>query len=62
MTITIGTWIIPTIITIILTCIMFRPNQGSGACAFELLLRLFWMIPICIVWIIYMGIVIFLKG
>jgi hypothetical protein len=54
--IVVGYWIIPLIITIILLCIMFRPNPEKDGWFGDLfiLFRLFWTIPILIVWIIYL--------
>ena len=61
MTITIGLWIIPTIITIILLGVMFRPDRSSGAYNFGAIFRLLWIVPICVVWMIYMGLVLWLR-
>lgn len=61
MTITISTWIIPTIITVILLCIMFRPDRSSGTYNFGAIFRLLWIIPICATWMIYMGLMMWLR-
>lgn len=55
MTITIGLWIIPALITLALVCVMLRPYQRSGQYDFGQIFRLFWLIPIAAVWMVYMG-------
>jgi hypothetical protein len=54
-------WIVPVFITVILLCIMFRPYRSSGQYDFGQIFRLFWLIPIGAVWIIYMGILLIIK-
>jgi hypothetical protein len=61
MTITIGLWIIPTIITFILLGVMFRPDHSSGDYNFGAIFRLLWLIPIFAVWMIYMGLMLWLR-
>jgi hypothetical protein len=51
----------PALITVILLCIMFRPYRSSGQYDFGMVFRLFWLIPIGAVWIIYMGILLIIK-
>ena len=47
---------IPTFITIVLIIVMCRPYERRGAYDFGLLFRLFWLIPILSVWVIYLGV------
>lgn len=61
MIITINSWIVPALITVILLCIMFRPYRSSGQYDFGQILRLFWLIPILAVWIFYMAILLVIK-
>jgi hypothetical protein len=61
MIIKIELWIVPVFITVILLCIMFRPYRSSGQYDFGQIFRLFWLIPIGAVWIIYMGILLIIK-
>ena len=60
-TITIKSCIIPILITVIMLCVMFRPYRSSGQYDFGMVFRLFWLIPIGAVWIIYMGILLIIK-
>ncbi len=62
MTITIGAWIIPLVISLILFVIMIRPNpNGGGFMDMTPIVRLLWMIPILGVWLVYFIIVACLK-
>lgn len=61
MTITIGLWILPAIITLVLLVVMFRPYQRSGQYDFGEIFRLFWLIPIGAVWMLYMGLLLWLR-
>lgn len=61
MTITIRLWIIPALITLGLLCVMFRPYQRSGQYDFGEIFRLFWLIPISAVWMLYMGLMLWLR-
>ncbi len=61
MNITIGIWIIPTIITVILLGVMFRPDRSGGDYNFGAIFRLLWIIPICVTWMIYMGLIMWLR-
>ena len=61
MTITIGTWIVPTLVTVALLCVMFRPYHRSGQYDFGEILRLFWLLPICAVWVAWMAIMLLVK-
>jgi hypothetical protein len=60
-TIAIKPWIIPILITVIMLCVMFRPYRSSGQYDFFFVFRLFWLLPIGAVWIIYMGILLIIK-
>lgn len=55
MTITIGLWIVPVIITLVIGAVMCRPYRSCGTYDFGFIFRLFWLIPICIVWMLYMA-------
>lgn len=62
--ITLGWWLIPTIITIILLAIIFRPIEYSGGYfggGLEAMFRCFWFIPMFVVWIIYLVICLVCK-
>jgi hypothetical protein len=62
MSITINSSMIPAIATIVMLVLMFRPLQaGGGMFNFEPLVRLFWLVPISAVWLIYMGIMLWIK-
>lgn len=61
MHLTIQFWTIPTIITVIFLFIMFRPYHTSHMYDFGQIFRLFWLIPICITWVIYFWIRLCLK-
>jgi hypothetical protein len=62
MSITINASIIPAFLTIVMLVIMFRPcGSGGGMFNFEPLVRLFWLVPISVVWLIYMGIMLWIK-
>jgi len=61
MTITISTWIIPTVITIIALCLMFRPYRPSSMFDFCAIFRIFYLFPILLAWLIYFAIMFYLK-
>jgi hypothetical protein len=61
MTITIGSWIIPFVITGVFLGIMLRPYKRSGDYDFGSILRGFWLILILAVWVIYLLIIVALK-
>ena len=61
MTITIGTWIFPLIITMGLLGAMFRPYQSSGDYDFGATLRILWLIPILVVWVMYLALALWLR-
>jgi hypothetical protein len=61
MSITIGLWVIPATITLVMLGMMFRPYQRSGQYDFGEVFRLFWLIPIGAVWMIYMGLMLWLR-
>lgn len=53
MTITIGAWIFPLIITIVLLVVMYNNTVSGGPYDLGPLLALFWVVPILISWLIY---------
>lgn len=55
MTIALGYWTIPFALTALLFCWMVRPYRRFGDYDFGLVLRAFWLIPILLVWVIYLG-------
>lgn len=55
MKITIGIWIIPAMLTLACAAMMLRPYQSSGAYDFGAIFRLFWLIPIALIWCAYFG-------
>jgi hypothetical protein len=61
MSITIGSWVIPALITAVLLCIMLRPYRSSGHYDFGALFRVLWLIPISVVWMVYMGVLLLIK-
>lgn len=61
MTITIGVWIIPVLITVVLLCIMLRPYHSSGDYDFGAIARIVWLFPIMATWIIYLSIMLWMK-
>ena len=54
-TISSGWWIIPTIPTLICLAFMFRPLQNTGGLlsGLDAVFRVFWLIPILFVWLLY---------
>ena len=50
----VGFWGIPVLITISLLIIMFRPYQREGDFDFGIIFRIFWVIPILAVWVVYL--------
>lgn len=56
MTITIGAWVIPLFATVCLLACMFRPYERCGAYDCGQIFRLFWLIPIFAVWLLYFAI------
>jgi len=67
MTITIGWWAIPLVVSLILFLIMTRPNRnapsGGGWWSIDPtpLFRMLWLIPILLTWIVYLAIVALTK-
>jgi hypothetical protein len=56
MTITIGLWIIPTLLTLVMLAMMLRPNPDRGDFIdLTTVFRVLWLIPIMAVWVIYLG-------
>ena len=61
MTITIGLWIIPTLLTAFLLGMMFRPWHSTGDYDFSYGLRVLWLIPVLAVWCAYFALMLWLK-
>lgn len=61
MTIKIGLWIIPLLISLVMLGIMCRPYQRCGDYDFGSIFRLFWLLPIAVVWLAYMGLMLWLR-
>lgn len=61
MNITIGLWIIPALLTLTCTVMMLRPYRSSGQYDFGLVFRLFWLIPISLIWCAYFGILLLFR-
>ena len=67
MTITVGLWIIPTILTVACVVMLFRSAVGrpgySGmySSAFDALFAMFWLIPIGFIWAAYFAVLYFLN-
>ena len=62
MSITIGTWVIPVIATLTLLGVMCRPYHQSGDWDFGFIFRFFWLVPICVVWVLYLTFCLYLKS
>lgn len=61
MTITIGVWIIPAILTLCCLVGMFWPYETSDYDFFTPILRLMWLIPIGFIWAIYFAVMYFVT-
>lgn len=53
LTITVGWWVIPGLLTAACLVMMFRPYQSCGSYDFGLLFRVLWLAPIAVVWLVY---------
>lgn len=62
MKITIGLWVIPTVATVAMLIMMFRPYRSSGAWDFCSVFRLFWLIPILFVWVVFFAALLIWEG
>lgn len=58
---------IPIVISLFFLCVMLSPSKdnyndplGLGK-AFDCIFSLFWIIPILLVWVIYLGIMLWIK-
>jgi hypothetical protein len=60
-TITVGAWVIPLLLTLACLGAMFRPYRREGDYDFGAVFRLAWLIPVGFVWAAYFGIVLWLK-
>lgn len=63
MTITIGWWIIPTLFSMVMLYFMFCNDRASrnDIYGFVAVMRLFYLIPILLIWLIYFMIAYFTK-
>lgn len=55
MTITLDLWVIPLLISVTILVWMFRPYHSTTLYDFSVILRLFWTVPLLLVWVIYLG-------
>ena len=63
MQITIGSWIIPVVLTVGCVVMFARPYPMRGTYDFlGAIFRIFWLLPIGLIWAIYFGILLCLKG
>jgi hypothetical protein len=62
MTIKIGLWIIPAMLTAICLGMMLRPYQRSGDYDFGSIFRLLWVLPISIIWAAYFGVLLLFRN
>ena len=62
MTLTIGLWIVPAMLTAIMLFMMLRPYLMSGDYDFGGIFRVLWLVPIAIVWAIYFGAMLFFRA
>ena len=53
MTISLPVWAIPTALSVAFLALMFRPYHQEGMYDFGAILRLFWVVPILVVWLVY---------
>lgn len=61
MTITIGGWIIPAMLTVACLGMMFRPYHMSGYYDFGGIFRAFWLLPIGVIWAAYFGFLLLVR-
>jgi hypothetical protein len=54
-------WMIPVVLTLLIVGWMFRPYRKSGDYDFTSIFRLFWLIPMLFVWVVYLGLCLYLK-
>lgn len=62
MSIQISAWFIPAILTGLCLAMMFRPYHERGMFDFGAILRLFWILPIAIIWAVYFGVCLWVGG
>lgn len=60
-TITVSWIIIPIILSILFLNVMLTPYKSRGDYDFGSIFKLFWLIPIMFVWMVYMGIMLIFK-
>ena len=61
MTITLGFWLIPVVLTLFGLAAMFRPYEGGGDFDFGAIFRVLWLLPIAFVWVVYFAILALTK-
>lgn len=54
MNIHIGLWIIPTILTLVMLAMMFRPWKSAGDWDYSFVFRVLWLIPILAMWVAFL--------
>ena len=62
MTITIGVWIIPVVLTLLCLFLMLRPYHPQGDYDFGFIFRAGWLIPIGFIWAIYFAVLLWIKS
>jgi hypothetical protein len=61
MTLTISVWFIPASMTAAMLLMMLRPYHPSSLYDFGPLFRLLWLIPILGTWVIYLGVLVWMR-
>lgn len=61
MKITVGLWIIPVLLTAFFVGMMLRPWKSTGDYDYSFIIRGFWLIPACLVWAVYFGLLVLLR-
>ena len=58
---TFSAWWIPGLLTLVILGFMFRPEHSSDLFGMDVLLRLFWLVPLLVVWLVFFAIMYFIK-
>ena len=61
MTLHIGFWILPLVLSLACVAAMFRPWRSTGDWDYSFVIRVFWFFPILAVWLIYFAVAYYLK-
>ena len=61
MTITIGAWTIPVVLTVLCIAMMLRPYRQRGDYDFGSVFRIFWLMPVGFIWAAYFGILVWFR-